>query len=154
MHHPPFPSFTWRLSLMMKKRMFQNGRSWPITFIHQSLHHIKGGREQNHLHTILSTVFRRAAKHPQSSKNEIRKLFLYFKSYSNRLLIIAYILTWRSVRSSQSLSWPWPSPHLKEIRNPSKLCHPTAKWTPMEATPSSKFTPIQLSLILILIISL
>ena len=51
-HHPPFPSFAWRLSLMMKKRMFLNRRSRPITFILPSLHHIKGGREQNHLHTL------------------------------------------------------------------------------------------------------
>jgi hypothetical protein len=44
------------------------GRSLPITFTQPQLPGIKGAQHRNLLHTIPSTVFRRAAKQPKQQK--------------------------------------------------------------------------------------
>jgi hypothetical protein len=63
------------------------GSSWPITFTQPQLPGIKVGQHRNLLHTIPSSVFRRAAKQPNPAKNEIGKLVnSYLIKYKVNLL--------------------------------------------------------------------
>jgi hypothetical protein len=74
-------------------------RSWPITFTQPQLRGIKGGQHRNLLHTIPSTVFRRAAKQPKPAKNEIGKLVnSYLIKYQVNLLFYSCALTDRRCR--------------------------------------------------------
>ena len=81
-----FRSSPYRMTPLARRRRrrecllwFNIGRSFPGVILQGNVQNIKDGRCWDHLHTILSTVFRRAAQNIPYQKNEIRELILSAK---------------------------------------------------------------------------
>jgi hypothetical protein len=120
------PFIIWRFQLETKRRVCKL-RAHRLNALEK---YKRLSVSETSSHNSLNCLQKSSTKF-QTSKNEIRK-------FSLLLILSIFTLLLCIDRSSLSLSWPWPSPHLKGIKSPSKLCHPTAKWTPTAATHSSK----------------